>query len=129
MFFSILRSIDIYGTQFHFTTEYNQKFKTEFVGFLSIISFILISFCSYLFSLNFLYKKNPSITMPNYYNSHYEKINLNDNNIILPFRIEDYSGSEINFTGILYPKIYYYSELKSNFSSMNVMKKILKEKI
>jgi hypothetical protein len=67
--------------------------------------------------------------MPNYYNSHYEKINLNDNNIILPFRIEDYSGSEINFTGILYPKIYYYSELKSNFSSMNVMKKILKEKI
>ena len=117
MFFSILRSIDIYGTQFHFTTEYNQKFKTEFGGFLSIISFILIFICSYLFSLNFLYKKNPSITMSNYYNSNNEKISLNDNNIIIPFRIEDYSGSEINFTGILYPKIYYHSELKSNSSS------------
>ena len=129
MFFSILRSIDIYGTQFHFTTEYNQKFKTEFGGFLSIISFILMFFCSYLFSLNFLYKKNPSMTMPGCCGSRCEKINLNDDDVILPFRIEDYSGSEINFTGILYPKIYYYSELKCNFSSMNVMKKILKEKI
>jgi hypothetical protein len=55
--------------------------------------------------------------MSNYYNTNYEKINLNDNNIIIPFRIEDNSGSEVNFTGILYPKIYYYSELKSNSSS------------
>ena len=117
MIFSILRSLDIYGTQFHFTTEYKHKFKTEFGGCLSIISFITIFVCSYLFSMNFLYKKNPSVTMSNYYNRNYEKINLNDNNIIIPFRIEDYRGTYINFTGILYPQIYYYTELKSNHSS------------
>lgn len=42
--FLFLHSVDIYETQFHFTTEYKEKFKTEFGGILSIISFIIILF-------------------------------------------------------------------------------------
>ena len=42
--FLFLHSVDIYETHFHFTTEYKEKFKTEFGGILSIISFIIILF-------------------------------------------------------------------------------------
>lgn len=70
------------------------------------------------------------------------KNKFKDNNIIIPFRIEDYTGTEVNFSKVLYPQAFYFNGFRANTSSneyiykkqnyskyMNVQKKILRENI
>ena len=107
-----LKYIDCFGTNFTFYIEKNRKLFTPLGGILTILSLIcgIIIFLS--MNLNEL-KHNVPLSSTSVVQENYHNIKFVKEKIWLPWRIRDYEGHLANFTGLLYPIIYYYSGIKN----------------
>ena len=126
MVLNFFRDIDVLGLKFHLYSGKKIKRRTPFGGILTILIILLSILFFLIFGNNFIYKKNPSVTMSIENNLQYEYINFKKEKLLFAFRIEDYDAHFIDVTNILYFKIYYYiteqgengeyhSKIKDNF--------------
>ena len=102
----ILKYLDFFGIHFHFYVGNKRKLYTSYGGMISIIC---IFFCISIFlilCLKDLMHKNPISNMSSVSQDGYHKVKFGKEKIWIPWRIVDYEKSFINFTNLLYPKIY-----------------------
>ena len=109
-----LKICDLYGTQFHLFYNYKPKYYTCYGGIFSIITVLSWITIILFFIINDI-KKNKSIsntsTLPP---THYKNIKFGKEKTYLPWRITDYDERFINHKGIIFPKIYYFSNKFNN---------------
>ena len=88
-----------------------------------------IIICAIIFIILFkelMDRNNPQTTENDYPNSEFKKIKFGEKKIYIPWRIGDYYSHEINFTGWIYPVVYYYyGERNKETNSMPSYYKIL----
>ena len=122
-----LPAFDFFGAYLHWYVNHKKKLYTRLGGILSIIS---ISICATIFFILFkklIERKNPQITEDDYPNSEFKKIKFGEEKIYIPWSIGDYHSHEVNFTGWIYPIVYYfYGERDIKTNSMPFNYKILK---
>ena len=59
-------------------------------------------------------RHNVPISSTSVIQEHYHNIKFGEEKIWIPWRLRDYEGHMANFTGLLYPIIYYYTGKKNN---------------
>ena len=108
----ILKYIDCFGTNFTFYIEKNRKLHTPFGGILTLLSLIVGALIFISMNIDELKHDNPisatSVIQENYHNIKFIK-----EKIWIPWRVRDYEGNLANFTGLLYPIIYYYYGIRN----------------
>ena len=108
----ILKYIDCFGTNFNFYTEKNRKLYTPFGGILTILAFIVGAMIFLAMNIDEIKHDVPlsstSVTQENYHN-----IKFLEEKIWIPWRVRDYEGHLANFSGLLYPIIYYYTGIRN----------------
>ena len=109
----MLVSLDFFGSYLHWYVNRQKKLYTRLGGILTIISFIINLLVLIILLQNFLIRDNPQITENVDANNDYKKIKFEDEKIYIPWTIADYQFHKINFTGLLYPVIYYYYRIKN----------------
>ena len=114
----------MFGSRFHFKVFGKHKSMSCFGGLMTLITLVILAIFFYLFGQDFFYKKNPQVIQSGYLPQNYSTINLTEEKIIIPWRIEDVSSIPVDPTGILYPRIYYYTSERDpktmEFVSYNV---------
>ena len=101
-----LKYLDFFGIHFHFYVGNKRKLYTSYGG---VISLVCVFFCFIIFlilSLKDLMHKNPISNMSSISQDGYHKVKFGKEKFWIPWRIVDYEKSFINFTNLLYPKIY-----------------------
>ena len=108
----ILKYVDFFGTNFNFYTEKNRKLYTPLGGILTLFSLIfgIIIFLS--MNLEEINHNNP-ISSTSVVQEEYHNIKFVQEKLWIPWRIRDYEGNLANFSGLLYPIIYYYSGIRN----------------
>ena len=107
-----LKYIDCFGTNFNFYTEKNRKLYTPLGGILTLTS--LICGIVLFLSMNFdELKHNTPISSTSVIQEQYHNIKFIQEKIWIPWRVRDYDGHLANFSGLLYPIIYYYSGIRN----------------
>ena len=127
----ILRYMDLFGSRFSFYSEKAPKLYTVTGGMLSIISLLICIIFFIICNFDDMERKYPhTITSTIPYGEN-KLIKFGKEKIWIPWRIVDYNNNEfVNHTGLLYPKITYYSGTKShNSKHFNLVKKILNYKL
>jgi hypothetical protein len=111
---NFLKMCDFYGTQFHWYFERRQKYYSSHGGIFSLISFF--SYIAFIIIFGFKdFKRTQSIsTISNIPPSGDKTIKFGKQKLYLPWRIMDYGDTFINHTGILYPRIYYFTNRYNN---------------
>ena len=127
----ILRYMDLFGSRFTFYSEKMPKLYTVTGGWLSIISLIVCVFIFIICHFDDMKRKYPLTITSTIPNGEDKLIKFGKEKIWIPWRIVDYNNNEfINHTGLLYPKITYYSGTKNqNSNHFNLVKKILNYKL
>ena len=123
----MLISLDFYGTYLHWYVNRQKKLYTHLGGALTITSFIICFLVLIYLSKDFLIRNNPQTTENDDPNSEYKKIKFGEEKIYIPWTISDYQFHKVNFTGLLYPVIYYFysvkdintGELSYNYKKLN----------
>ena len=111
---NFLKMCEFYGTQFHWYFERRQKYYSSHGGIFSLISFF--SYIAFIIIFGFKdFKRTQSIsTISNIPPSGDKTIKFGKQKLYLPWRIMDYGDTFINHTGILYPRIYYFTNRYNN---------------
>ena len=117
-----LKLCDFYGQHFHMNIKSKPKYYTYFGGIFSILSFL--SFIIIFLTLGYNdFKRNYPIsntsTIPP---SGYRNIKFGEEKLYLPWRIIDYDENAINISGIIYPKIYYFTVQPDNITGQLITK-------
>ena len=104
-----LRVCDFFGQRFHLYIGYKPKFYTYLGGIISLFS--LVSFILVFIFLGYddLKRKNPISNTSTIPPSGYKNIKFGEEKIYLPWRIIDYDENFINITGVIYPRIFYFT--------------------
>ena len=102
--FETLKNIDLFSTSFTFYTD--RKY-TKLGGVLTLLSFIVGIFASISINYDDFLHKNPISTISTS-KEPYRNVKFLEEKIWIPWRIRDYRSRTLNFTGLLYPIIYYY---------------------
>ena len=103
-----LISLDCYGSFLHWYVNHQKKVYTRLGGILTIISStICVSILIFLLE-EFVNRGNPNITENDETNYEYKKIKFNEKQIYIPWTISDYHNRYVNFTGWIFPVIYYF---------------------
>ena len=123
--------MDLFGTRCTFYSDRMPKLYTITGGIFTIVSIFLCLIIFVIFSLDDLKRKFPSSTTSFIPSEGYRKIKFGKERIWIPWRIIDYNNNEfVNHTGLLYPKITYYSRIKyKNSKEYNFTKEILNYKL
>ena len=109
----ILRSLDFFGSYLHWYVNQKKKVYTRLGGILSVIS-IVICFIVLVYLLSgIINRKNPQTTEEEQSINEYQIIKFGEENIYIPWTIADYRTQNVNFTGWLYPIIYYFNTTKN----------------
>jgi hypothetical protein len=96
--------MDIFGTQMKFSLYRRVKYTSLLGGFSSILAYITIIVFTFVFGKNFFYKTNPKILFKQERPDIYPPpIQINGENIVIPWRITDENDAPVNFTNIIYP--------------------------
>ena len=106
---NLLKLFDFYGTEFHWYFNYKPKYYTCYGGILSIVSFLCCIFASVYFGLDDFRRVHPISTISNIPPMVHKNIKFGNKKLYLPWRIMDYGDRFINHKGILYPRIYYFT--------------------
>ena len=111
---NILKICDIYGTEFHWYFDYKQKYYTYHGGIFSLLSFF--AWISILIIFGFEdFKREQSISsITNIPPSGDKIIKFGKQKLYIPWRIMDYGDTFINHIGILYPRIFYFTNKFNN---------------
>ena len=108
----MLISLDFFGTYLHWYVNRQKKLYTRLGGIFTIISFI-ICFLVLLYLLKeFFIRNNPQIIESVDASNDYKKIRFGEEKIYIPWTITDYQFHKVNFTGLIYPVIYYFYSLR-----------------
>ena len=103
---NILRIFDFYGTEFHWYFDYKPKYYTSYGGIFSILSFILYIVIFIIFGLEDFKRTNPISSISNIPPLVNKTIQPRKQKLYIPWRIMDYGKKFIDYTGILFPRIY-----------------------
>ena len=110
---NLLISLDFFGSYLHWYVNHQKKVYTRLGGVLTIISFsICIMVLIFLFT-DFLNRENPNTTSNDILSNEFKKIYFNQEKIFIPWTIRDYNSYKINFTGLIYPVVYYFYREKN----------------
>ena len=109
----ILKYLDSFGTTFSFYTERNRKFYTILGGVLTIFSIIFSLIIFIYINLDDILHNTP-ISTTSTERENYRNIKFGKEKIWIAWRITDFGGKTLNFTGILFPIIYYYKGIRNN---------------
>ncbi len=98
---NIVKSIDIYSSQFNFKFLNDTKYKSVGGGIMTILTIIPIILLFLIFSEDFYFRKNPR-----YINQQIEDLNdtlyeINENLLFGEVRLEDENRNPVNYTGYL----------------------------
>ena len=122
----IIKYIDLFGTKCTFYSEKMPKLYTVTGGLFSILSILMCFFIFTIFSLDDLKRKYPITTVSSIPSEGYKKVKFDKEKIWIPWSLVDYNNKLLNHTGILFPKIYYYTGIKNqNINDFNITKKTL----
>ena len=110
----ILKYMDIFGTKINFYSDKKQKYYTILGGILSVSS-ILVCIIIFILKAKEDFSRNlPHTIFSSNIAQQQKKINLEQKNIWIPWRILDSSKQYIDNNSLVYPIIsYYYGERKS----------------
>jgi hypothetical protein len=107
--------LDIYGKGFEFTIDGKPKFRTLLGALLGLTTGILFIVFTILFGTDMVFRKNPTIFYQQVRpENHSDPFTMDDNNILLMWRIENAVGSESNFTNKIYPGLIHYVFERNN---------------
>ena len=110
----ILKICDLYGTQFHWFFNKNPKYYTIYGGILSILTILSWIIVFIIFGYEDFKKMNPISSISNNPPLGDKTIKFGKQKLYLPWRIMDYGENFINHKGILFPKIYYFTNKFNN---------------
>ena len=104
----LFKSLDFFGSYLHWYVNKQKKVYTLLGGVFTIIS-LIICFIVLISLLNgIITRSNPQITMDDQPSFEYPKIKFGEKKIYIPWTIGDYHSHDANFTGWIYPVVYYY---------------------
>jgi hypothetical protein len=109
MFLIFLKSIDLYGSPYHFTIFNNPKYKTEIGGFITILTLIGYALSFWYFGRDFYNRNNPHYLNEKITLANYQNYNIGKDDIMIALRLEDFDGNYIDPTGLLSLEINYYN--------------------
>ena len=125
----ILKYIDCFGTNFNFYTERNRKLYTPLGGILTLFSLICGALIFLTINLEEI-KHNEPISSTSVIQEDYQNIKFVQEKLWIPWRLGDYDGHLVNFSGLLYPIIYYYSGIRNKTENkMNLEYSLLDYKL
>ena len=111
---NFFKMCDFYGTQFHWYFDHRQKYYTFHGGIFSLISFFSYIALIIIFGYKDFQRTQSISTISNIPPSGDKTIKFGKQKLYLPWRIMDYGDTFINHTGILYPRIYYFTNKYNN---------------
>lgn len=111
---NLLKLCDFYGTEFHWYFDYKPKYYTCHGGILSIVSALCCIVVFIIFSLEDFKRLNPISTISTMPPLVHKTIKFGEQKLYLPWRVMDYGETFINHKGILYPRIYYFTNKYNN---------------
>ena len=128
---TILKYMDVFGIKCTFYSEKMPKLYTITGGIFSIISFVSAIIILYFFSKADFQRTIPITSTLFAPSEGYKKIKFEREKIWIPWRIVDYNNNEyINHTGLLFPIIYYFSQVKNpKTNEFDSYKKLLNYKL
>ena len=110
----ILKICDLYGTQFHWFFNKNPKYYTIYGGILSLLTILSWFIVFIIFGYEDFKRMNPISSISNNPPLGDKTIKFGKQKLYLPWRIMDYGENFINHKGILFPKIYYFTNKFNN---------------
>ena len=109
------RTLDfLFNTDFKFSVFNKSSFKTRCGGILSIITITLGALMTYYFGKDLYYRTNPKGNFSKESNYDYIKFNLNKDNFLLYFQLQDNNGRKISIEPYLFFQTYYVQVNLSN---------------
>ena len=101
-------SLDFFGSYLHWYVNRKKKVYTPLGGILTTISAIICIFLLGFLFTEFFRRDNPQITENDEISNDYKKIKFGEEKIYIPWSIGDYHNHNVNFSGLIYPVIYYF---------------------
>ena len=105
----LLTICDFYGTEFHWYLDYKPKYYTIYGGIFTIVTIILYILVFIIFGLEDFKRTTPNSNYSNISPLVHKTIQFGKQKLYLPWRITDYKEKTVDFNGILFPKIYYFT--------------------
>ena len=113
---------DIYGEHFHWYIDFKPKYYTYYGGIFSLLSLLSIIVIFIMFGYDDFKRNNPNSNTSRIPPSGYKNIKFGQEKLYLPWRIIDYDENTINITGLIYPKIFYFSVQPDNLTGQLITK-------
>ena len=111
---NILTLCDLYGEHFHWYIGYKPRYYTYCGGIFSLLSLISIIIIFILFGYDDFKRSNPISNTSTVPPKGYKNIKFGQEKLYLPWRIIDYDENPINISGIIYPRIFYFTVQPDN---------------
>ena len=111
---NIFKICDLFGTEFHWYFDYKPKYYTFYGGIFSILSICFCIFVFFIFGIDDFRRINPISTISNIPPLTHKTIQFGKQKLYIPWRIMDYGENFINHKGILFPRVYYFTNKHNN---------------
>ena len=111
---NILTLCDFYGEHFHWYIGYKPRYYSYCGGIFSLLSLFLIIAIFILFGYDDFKRNNPISNTSTVPPKGYKNIKFGQEKLYLPWRIIDYDENPINISGIIYPRIFYFTVQPDN---------------
>ena len=121
-FLNILKLCDLYGDNFHWYIGYKPKYYTYCGGIFSLLSFLSILIIFIFFGYDDFKRNNPISNTSTVPPKGYKNIKFGQEKLYLPWRIIDYDENPINISGVIYPKIFYFTVQPDNITGELITK-------
>ena len=107
---SFFNSVDLFSYRFGFHHKKRTEFKTAIGGILSILIVTYLGIISYLTAGNFIYKKNPKISVKDDVLESLAGIPLSQNTVIIAFLVEGLTSKDIFPNNLFKMEVVYYDD-------------------
>jgi hypothetical protein len=104
----IFKSIDIYGSPYNFTVFSKYIYQTTIGGIATVITILLYLYFLYLLGIDFWFRKNPHFFDQKVILQNYPLYTLNNDNLLVGFRLEDFDGNYIDISRLLDVSVVHY---------------------
>ena len=111
---NLIKLCDFYGTEFHWYFNYKPKYYTCIGGILSIMTILSCIVAFIILGFEYFKKLHPISSISTIPPLVHKNIKFGKEKLYLPWRVMDYGKSFINHKGILFPRIYYFTNKYNN---------------
>ena len=119
---NILALCDLYGEHFHWYIGYKPKFYTYWGGIFSLLFLFSIIVIFIVYGYDDFKRKNPISNVATVTTKGYNNNIFGQEKLYLPWRIINYDKKPINITGLIYPRIYYFTLQPDNITGELITK-------